>query len=216
MALKLYGYENNPRTRIIRIVAAAQGVSLELVNVVPRSDINRDLLIDKFPRSCGKIPALDGPGVSLTEVMAIAHYVTKVAGPTTLLGDGSPGQEAEVISWMSWANQELLVTLAKWPAAYDNKSVEAGKTSSLAMLETLEAVIGDRECLVGEATTLADIFVAVVLSRGLEWVLDGKWRAQHPNCMRHFDKVRSWAPVASVIPEFVLVEKEPIISDPYI
>ncbi|KAK2016248.1 hypothetical protein LZ32DRAFT_689245 [Colletotrichum eremochloae] len=162
----------------ITVLAAAQGVSLELVNVVPRSDINHNLLIDKFPRSCGKIPALDGPGVSLTEVMAIAHYVIKVAGPTTLLGDGSPGQEAEVISWMSWANQELLVTQAKWllplipnwcrPASYDNKAVEAGKKSSLAMLETLEAAIGDREYLVGEATTLADIFVAVVLSRGLE------------------------------------------------
>lgn len=83
------------------------------------------------------------------------------------------------------------------------------------MLDTLEVVIGHREYLVGNDMTLADIFVAVVLSRGLEWVLDGTWRSRHPRCMRHFEMVRGWAPVASIIPEFVLVENEPVNGNPY-
>lgn len=41
------------------------------------------------------------------------QYLSKVK-PSSLLGDGSLEQEAEVLSWVNWANQELLGTLAKW------------------------------------------------------------------------------------------------------
>ncbi|KAI0184245.1 hypothetical protein EV127DRAFT_308780, partial [Xylaria flabelliformis] len=67
---------------------------------------------------------------------------------------------------------------------YDYNSIEAGKKTSLSMLETLEISLGNHIHLVGQGVTLADIFVAVVLSRGFEWVLDETWRNQHPYCMR--------------------------------
>lgn len=138
---------------------------------------------------------------------------------------------------MSWANQELLQTLALWlvyylpitvfprssitksrflplipnftnPALYNESAVEAGKLASLNMLDTLEEHLKSRTYLVGRRITLADIMVAVFVSRGLEWVLDAEWRAKRQNIMRHFEMVSSWGPVKTVIPSFVLVEKE--------
>lgn len=83
------------------------------------------------------------------------------------------------------------------------------------MLECLETALSNRRYLVGSGPTLADIFVAIVVSRGLQWVLGAAWRAQHPNCMRHFYLVANWEPVKEIIPEFTLVEKETPNVNPY-
>ncbi|KAH8658399.1 glutathione-S-transferase theta, GST [Xylariales sp. PMI_506] len=225
MGFTVYGYENNPRTRLVRIIAAAQEIHLDQVEVIPRMEMNRDLLIREFPMSSGKIPALEGPGVKLTETLAISVYLAKMNPGTSLLGDGSPEEEAQVIAWMSWANQELLMTLAKWflplipkfsrPAPYDEKAVAAGKTASLFMLNALEDMLYGRTTLVGDRVTLADFFVAIVLSRGLEWVLDASWRSSHPNCMKHFNMVRELPAVRSVVPDFILVDVETPNANPY-
>lgn len=41
------------------------------------------------------------------------QYLAKVK-KSSLLGDGSLEQEAEVLSCINWANQEMLQTMAKW------------------------------------------------------------------------------------------------------
>lgn len=41
-------------------------------------------------------------------------YLAKIHSRANLLGDGSNEQAAEVMSWVSWANQEMLGTLALW------------------------------------------------------------------------------------------------------
>ena len=76
------------------------------------------------------------------------------------------------------------------------------------MLDVLETAIGDRKYLVGDVVTLADVFVAIVVSRGLELVLGAEWRAQHPAIMRHFQTISNWEPVKAVVPQFVLIEHE--------
>lgn len=101
------------------------------------------------------------------------------------------------------------------PAPYDKEAVEAGKAASLAMVEILEDQLKGRKHLVGNQMTLADAFVAIMLSRGLEWVLDGAWRRRHPNCMRHFTMVAQWEPVKNVVPEFKLIETETPNLNPY-
>ncbi|KAF8252248.1 glutathione-S-transferase theta, GST [Wilcoxina mikolae CBS 423.85] len=224
MTFTLYGYEHNPRTRVVRIVAAAEGIELNHVEVVPRKNIGKEEYMAKFPLSSGKIPGLEGPGVMLTETLAIVTYLASISNNAKLLGDGSKEQAAQVLSWMSWANQELLQTLALWflplipnftdPAPYNKSSVDAGKTSSLHLLSLLENILSTRTYLVGDHLTLADIMVAIYVSRGLEWVLDSKWRMEHPNIMRHFEVVANQGPVKEVIPKFVLIEKETPNIDP--
>ena len=45
----------------------------------------------------------------------ILQYLAKLSNKSKLFGDdGSLEQEVRVLSWMSWANQELLPTLALW------------------------------------------------------------------------------------------------------
>ncbi|KAF2126174.1 glutathione-S-transferase theta, GST [Dothidotthia symphoricarpi CBS 119687] len=215
----LYGYDDNPRTRIIKIVAAAEGITLNQSLVVPRKGINKAAYMKLFPLSQGKIPALKGPGVMITETIAIAYYLSKLNPKSHLLGSaGTLAQESLVLSYVSFANQEFLPTLARWflplipgltdPAPYNYEAVEEGKRASLVLLDKLEVVLSGVEWLVGNSPTLADIFVAIVLSRGLQWVLGKEWRDAHPVAMAHFERVKNWKAVAQVIPDFKLVEVE--------
>jgi elongation factor 1-gamma len=86
--------------------------------------------------------------------------------------------------------------------------VEAGKVKSQRLLTTLETILDGKQWLVGNHLTLADILVAVYVSRGLEWVLDAKWRKLHPNIMKHFGAFAGQEAVKKVIPQFVLIDNE--------
>ncbi|KAB8245371.1 glutathione-S-transferase theta, GST [Aspergillus flavus] len=216
----IYGYPDNPRTRIIQIVAAAEGIKLNHSLVIPRNGINKTTYIERFPLSQGKIPALEGPVVKITETIAICYYLSKLSPKHHLLGSaGTLVQESAVLQYASFANQELLQTLARWylplirgftdPAPYNYGAVEEGKRASIELLDQLETVLSQTIWLVGDSPTLADIFVAIALSRGLQWVLGRKWREAHPGAMAHFERIRRWEPVARTIPEFDLIEVEP-------
>lgn len=101
------------------------------------------------------------------------------------------------------------------PPPYNYAAVEAGKIKSLRLLASLEALLIDREWLVGDHLTLADIMVAIYVSRGLEWVLDANWRQAHPNIMKHFTAVTEQEYVKKVIPKFILIEEETPNVNPY-
>lgn len=62
--------------------AAAEGIPLHQSLVVPRKGINKDTYLELFPLSQGKIPAIAGPGVKITETIAIAYVSTS---PCTML-----------------------------------------------------------------------------------------------------------------------------------
>ena len=108
------------------------------------------------------------------------------------------------------------------PAPYSKPAIEAGKAASLFMLDALETTLSENHhhhqhghaYLVGNGMTLADIFVAIYVTRGLQWVLGREWRRSHPAVMRHVDMVMSWAPVKGVIPEFVMIGEETPNVDP--
>ncbi|KAB8068849.1 glutathione S-transferase [Aspergillus leporis] len=208
MTFKLYGYERNPRTKVIQIVAKAEGIELELHRVIPRQGIGKAEYEERFSISAGKIPGFE----------AIVTFLARYEHKTGLLGSGSLASECRVLMWMSWANQELLQTLARWflflipsftdPASYSYEAVAAGRAASLRLLDKLEDFLTGQKYLVGIEITLADIMVAIYVSRGLEWVLDAGWRSQHPAIMGHFNLVARWDPVRAVVPQFILIDKE--------
>lgn len=101
------------------------------------------------------------------------------------------------------------------PAPYNQEAVELGKTQSLGLLDKLEEQIGRTPYLVGDSLTLADIFVAIIISRGFEWVLDAEWREAHPSIMRHFYTIAEMPEVKKVVPHFILIDKETANVDPY-
>ena len=225
---KLYGYEQNPRTRVARIVARAIGVEVELVEVVPRDEVGVKEYEELFPLSQGKIPGLAGPGsegVRLTETIAIATFLAGLGqgNQSHLMGDGSERQRAEVLSWMSWANSELLPALGRWflpliqfkerPVVVAEEEVRKGREAAERLLDGLERNLEQRagegggRYLVGRGMTVADVMVAVFVGRGLQWVLDEGWRERHGRVMKFFGMVAEWQPVRSTIPEFVMVER---------
>lgn len=129
-----------------------------------------------------------------------------------------------MLSYVSFANQELLPTLARWflplipgltyPAPYDFDAVEKGKQASILLLDKLELVMEGKEWLVGNRPTLADIFIGIMVSRGLQWVLGRAWRETHPAIMAHFERFSRLQMVSGVIPKFHLAEAEPLNQKP--
>ena len=101
------------------------------------------------------------------------------------------------------------------PAPYNEEAVELGKTQSIGLLDKLEEQIGQKRFLFGDSLTLADIFVAIIISRGFEWVLDAEWREAHPNIMRHFSTIAEIPEVKKVVSHFILIDKETANVDPY-
>ncbi|POW00703.1 hypothetical protein PSTT_12980 [Puccinia striiformis] len=143
MSYTLYGFEENTRTRVCQITAKYEGVDLKISKVHPyEKDAGFEPYVAKFPHAQGKIPALEGAGVSITECVAICHvryptlpptpissniliksdiwdprrhpqqYLSSIANKANLLGS-SKEEAAEVLQWMVYINSELLIALSE-------------------------------------------------------------------------------------------------------
>lgn len=95
--------------------------------------VNVEPYLQKFPHTQGKIPALEGPNVAITEVLAVAtvrrptgqmprrtcsrrrslQYLASINGKANLLGR-SKEENAEVLQWSSLVNAELHPLAGAW------------------------------------------------------------------------------------------------------
>jgi elongation factor 1-gamma len=124
--------------------------------------------------------------------------VTALDSDTTLLGN-NPKDYASIIQWLSFGNSELIPALGAWLRPllgvdpYDGAAIAAAREKALVVTEVLEKhLAGSRQWLVGEdhgSVSIADVFVASMLSRGLQFVLGREWRASHPETMTWFGRV---------------------------
>lgn len=112
----------------------------------------------------------------------------------TWLGE-SIEEQTLVLQWMSYANSEISPPIANWyrplvgKAPHDVKKVNANKIATLRAVQLLEQHLSSRLYLVAERLTLADIFMASLISRGFENVFDAKWRLEYPATTRWFNNV---------------------------
>lgn len=187
---KLYGIEVNPRTIPLRVVAKANNLEVEFEKV--EFPVSEDYL--KI-NPVGKIPAFVGSnGFILTECIAIAVYFASQNEKTTLLGK-TKEDYASILKWMSFANSDVISTLAKWylpllgREAYIKKNVDAAIVATKKVLSVFEEHLLNHTFLVTEKLTLADIFVAGILCRGYEFVFDPQFRAEIPNITRWWETV---------------------------
>ncbi|KAH8808807.1 elongation factor 1-gamma [Xylogone sp. PMI_703] len=211
---KLYGFEGNSRSTVLRIIARENGLDLAFIEVRP-PDVDAEYL--KL-NPLGQVPTLvRADGFVLTEVMAIAIYlvltttVTRQNQATKLLGSNEE-EFASIIKWMSFANSEVLPKLSGWFRPYIGKDSfnkdridESKKSASLALL-ILEKHLSAHPYLVGEELTLADFFVASLISRGFMYVLDRAWRAQRPQVTRWYETVTNHPSWKAVMPNTVMIE----------
>lgn len=96
---------------------------------------------------------------------------------------------------MSFGNSEVLPALGPWfrpligKDPYNKKNVEDAQKKSYKAISVLEQHLTIHTYLVGERVTLADLFVASVISRGFQYVLDKAWRSENPSTTRWFETV---------------------------
>jgi elongation factor 1-gamma len=114
---------------------------------------------------------------------------------------------------MSFANHEVLPNFGGFfrpligRDPYNRKSVEDHLQAALKAVHALEEHFLVNTFLVGERITLADLFVAGLMSRGFQFALDAKWRSENPNTTRWYETVTN-QPIYKAI-----VDKPPMCEE---
>ncbi len=164
--IKLYGISGS---RALRSLWAAEeiGVDYEHVSVDFREESKTPEYLTVNPN--GRIPALVDGDTVLFESMAINLYLAKQYGgelyPKTAADEGRTWQ------WSVWGISEIeplqmQIVVQKFftPDEKQNPKVTAGATKGLQRpLQVLDAHLADREWLVGEAFSIADLNVSAVM-----------------------------------------------------
>lgn len=205
---KLYSVETNLRTIPLRVIAKAHNLDVQLEKV--EFPVSADFL--KI-NPVGKIPVFVGSdGYVLSECIAIAIYFTSQNERTSLLGE-TKEDRASILKWMSFSNTDVPSALAKWGLPllgrepYNKKNVDAAIESSKKLLSVFEKHLLNHTFLVTEKLTLADIFVAGMLSMGFSLVFDRDFRAGFPNLTRWYTTVVNQDIYKDVIGETKLIDE---------
>ncbi|KAF2104157.1 hypothetical protein NA57DRAFT_29693, partial [Rhizodiscina lignyota] len=203
-------WQGNARTTGIMAVVKANNLKVELVQTNPANGLSSDYLA---MNKLGRVPTFEGnDGYVLTESMAIAIYLTSQNEKTTLLGK-TKKDYASILRWMSFSNTELLPALGGWfrPLVgrdpYNKKSVEDHRITALKNIKVLEEHFLVNTYFVGERLTLADLYVVSQVYRGYQYVLDKKFREEHPNVTRWYETVYNQDIYKSVAPKFEMCEE---------
>lgn len=114
---------------------------------------------------------------------------------------------------MSFANSQVLPALGAsfrpliGRDPYNKKSVDENLKATEANVKVLEDHLLVNTYLVSERFTLADLFVAGIVSRGFQFFWDPEWRSQHPNITRWFRTVIAQDIYSAVVKDTVFTEK---------
>lgn len=189
--MKLYGV---PGSRALRSIWAAEeiGVDYELVKTdfMAQSKTPEYLAINPN----GRIPALEDGDLVLFESMAINLYLAKKYG-----GDLYPRDEAgeaRTIQWTIWGMTELeplLMNMVLNKVMLPEDQRDAGAVAKAEKdiqrpLKVLDAHLADRDYILGDAFTIADLNVAGALSLAN---FAGYDFSQHANAARWMGAVTS-------------------------
>lgn len=208
MAGTLYTYPENFRAYKALIAAQFSGAKVQVASDFVFGQSNKsEAFLKKFP--LGKVPAFEtADGKFLTESNAIAYYVSneQLRGKTDL-------EKAEVLSFLSLADNELLPAVHGWVFAFmgiiqfQKNNVERAKQDLKATLTALNSRLVNQTFLVGERLTLADIVVFATLLSAYEKVLDPSFRAPFGSVTRWFNTVLNQPQVKAVVKGFTMCAK---------
>ncbi|MDX2145046.1 MAG: glutathione S-transferase family protein [Rhodospirillaceae bacterium] len=138
----------------------------------------------------GKIPFMTDHAVHLSESMAIALHIAETYGQGRLWPADRPDQ-ARCRQWAFWAVSELEphaqalldeILFKPDPTQRNEQVLARARQKADAALATLEAALAQRDVLVGEAFSVADICVASVV----------KWLKGIKHDLTRFPHVSSW------------------------
>jgi glutathione S-transferase len=184
--LKLYGGTKN-RGRRCYWLARELGLEIEAVEIDLKAGEHKSPEFQKLNPN-GQVPVLDDDGFILYESLAINLYLAKKTGGP--LAAASPEEEALMTQWSFWVVtqvEHLLIEILDHrimlPEGVRNATMADAAWENLQKpLGILETVLTDRDTLVGNRFTVADLNVSIVMSLINRLALD---ITRYPN-------VRAW------------------------
>ena len=168
--MKLYGYRNG---RTLRAAWALEevGAPYEYVEIdLMRGEGREPNFLEINP--AGKVPVLDDDGTIITESAAICMHVADKYPQSRLMPPAGTLERSQCYKWTSYIITELdapLWTIAKHRFALPRERrvpavIETAGWEFRTALKVLAMAIGDRDYLVGDCLTVADIIAGHTLS----------------------------------------------------
>ena len=161
----------------------------------------------------GKVPALRHGDVVVTETAAICAYLADAfpaAGLAPAPGDRLRGPYYRWLFFVAGPLEAATVNQALGFEVPEDKRALVGYGSLAAVLDVLEAAVADREYLVGDRFSAADVFVGSHLGWGMRFGMVEK----RPAFERYFERLiaRPAAIRAREIDEALMADKAPPIG----
>ena len=168
--MKLYGYRNG---RTLRAAWALEevGAPYEYVEIDLRRGEGRE---PKFLEinPAGKVPVLDDGGTIITESAAICMHLAEKYPQSRLISPAGTLERSQCYKWISYIMTELdapLWTIAKHRFALPRERrvpavIETAGWEFRTAVKALANGLGDREYLVGDCLTVADIVAGHTLA----------------------------------------------------
>ena len=165
MTTTIYGVSGS---RAIRSLWAIEEVGLEYTHVATHffKDSKTDDYLSVNPN--GRIPAMVDGDVTLFESTAINLYLTKKYAPA--LYPVSEGEQAKAIQWSVWAiseiePQQMQIVIQKIfnRDNIDQSTIDSATGNLQRPLAVLNEHLADREYLLGDSFTVADLNVSGVM-----------------------------------------------------
>jgi elongation factor 1-gamma len=143
--------------------------------------------------------------VNLNDGNAIAFYISD----TRLKGDNMLTQ-SQILQWMNFSDNNILPSVCNWvlPLAgissikSSEDSIKEAKNNLLEIMDTLNRILLNKNFLVEESITLADITVFVTLLPAYGHVLNLEIRKRYHNVDKWFENILQQLNVKSVIIDF--------------
>jgi len=191
--IKIYGY---PRSRTTRVLWAAEeaGIPYEFVFVdLTRGEARREPYLSINPG--GKVPALVDGDLMLTESAAICTYIGDNAPESGLVPPAGTAQRALYNQCCYFIISELeqpLWTIGKHSFALPKKwrvpEVKATARHEFAIAaKLLDGMLGDKEFLLGNQFTAADILAGHTLN----WAKNSNHDLEHDRLDKYRDRLQA-------------------------
>jgi glutathione S-transferase len=155
----------------------------------------------------GEAPVLEHDGLVLTQSGVILNYLASTLGR---FGPRDAAERREIMRWVLWDNHKFTSYNATWRFLINFVPEEKRSTDVITFLETrgraalavLDEHLADRDWIVGDAMTVADLSCAGYMFYENEFPID--WAVEYPNLTAWRERIRAlpgWKPPYDLMPE---------------
>eukprot|EP01114_Cavostelium_apophysatum_P012953 TRINITY_DN302_c0_g1_i1.p1 TRINITY_DN302_c0_g1~~TRINITY_DN302_c0_g1_i1.p1 ORF type:complete len:217 (-),score=38.62 TRINITY_DN302_c0_g1_i1:131-781(-) len=206
---KLYAYPHNPNATKALIAAQFGGIKIDYPQDFKMGTENKTPeFLKKFPP--GQVPAMDTPDGPLFESNALARYVAR-KGDRGLLG-GSDYEQSLVDAWIEYTRSKI--EAHGWPivgpiygfAKFDQQKSDDARNGLKNAMTLLDGQFAERQFLVGNRITLADIVVFCTFNNVRPGV-ERDFVTPFPNFFKWFTAIAATPQVKAVVGDVEFPEK---------